>query len=193
MDGAWGGSYQSCRTAMGDMDMRSLMIVTALLAVSACNRGGTANNSGTTANTTNSAAAAPTRADNAVNNAAGNAAVANPADAELAAITKSNAEDATAQAVALPKEKDPDARAATCIVFLGISREQKSRAVGHDDAAMRQAQDQWKSELRQRYSQTEMDQLTGSSVNMLMPAAAAQRDAASRWCVQNAPEVDPEG
>ena len=174
--------------------MRSLMIVTALLAVSACNRGGTANNSGTTTNTTNSAAAAPGKADNAANatNAA-NAAVANPADAELAAITKSNAADATAQAVALPKEKDPDARAANCIVFLGISREQKSSAVGHDDAAMRQAQDQWKAELRQRFSQTEMDQLTGSSVNMLMPAAAAQRDAASRWCVQNAPEVDPEG
>jgi hypothetical protein len=168
--------------------MRSLMIATALLAVSACNRGGTANNSGATANTTNSAAAAPAPAGHAAN-----AAVANPADAELAAITKSNAEEATAAAVALPKEKDPDARAATCVVFLGISREQKSGAVGFDDAAMRQAQDQWKADLRQRFSQTEMDQLTGSSVNMLMPAAAEQRDAASRWCVQNAPEVDPEG
>jgi hypothetical protein len=58
---------------------------------------------------------------------------------------------------------------------------------------MTQAQDQWKSDLLQRFSQQEMDQLTGSSVNMLQPAAAAQRDAASRWCVQNAPEVDPEG
>ena len=171
--------------------MRSLMIATALLALSACNRGGTANNSGGTANTTNSAAAAPAAPGNATN--AANAAVANPADAELAAITESNAKEATATAVALPKEKDPDARAASCIVFLGISREQKSAAVGFDDAAMRQAQDQWKSDLRQRYSQTEMDQLTGSTVNMLMPAAAAQRDAASRWCVQNAPEVDPEG
>jgi|GEM_PF-6531613 len=170
--------------------MRGLMIVTALLAVSACSRGGTANNSSTTTNTTantaNSAAAAPAPAGN------GAEAAAEPEDAELAAITRSNAEEATAEAVALPKEKDPDARAATCIVFLGISREQKSRAVGYDDAAMRQAQDQWKSDLRQRYSQAEMDQLTGSSVNMLMPAAAAQRDAASRWCVQNAPEVDPE-
>jgi hypothetical protein len=172
--------------------MRKLMIVTALIAVSACSRGGTANNSTTTTtNTTNSAAAAPANTASAANTA--NAAAANPADAELAAITKSNAEEATAAAVALPKEKDPDARAAGCIVFLGISREQKSRNVGFDDVAMRQAQDQWKSDLRQRYSQQEMDQLTGSSVNMLVPAAAAQRDAASRWCVENAPEVDPEG
>ncbi len=114
-------------------------------------------------------------------------------DAELAAITSSNAQSATAQAAGISREADADARAAHCIVFLGISRDRKSRAVGFDGPAMEQAQNQWKAELRQRFSEQEMDQLTGSSVNMLMPAAAAQRDAASRWCVENAPEVDPEG
>jgi hypothetical protein len=114
-------------------------------------------------------------------------------DAEVASITSSNAAEATAQAANISKETDPDARAAHCIVFLGLSRHRNSRAVGFDDAAMEQAQNQWKADLQQRFSQQEMDQLTGSSVNMLEPAAAAQRDAASRWCVQNAPEVDPEG
>jgi hypothetical protein len=114
-------------------------------------------------------------------------------DAELGAVTSSNAAEATAEAANISRETDPDARAANCIVFLGLSRHHKSRNVGYDDAAMTQAQDQWKSELAQRFSQAEMDQLTGSTVNMLEPAAAAQRDAASRWCVQNAPEVDPEG
>jgi hypothetical protein len=174
--------------------MRKLMIATALLAVSACSRGGTANNSTTTSNATNSAVAAPAKAENVASTAAAaNTAVANPADDELAATTRENAEAATAQAVALPKEKDPDARAAACIVFLGISRDRNSRSVGFDDTAMAQAQDQWKSDLLQRFSQQEMDQLTGSSVNMLMPAAGRERDAASRWCVENAPEVDPEG
>ena len=114
-------------------------------------------------------------------------------DAELASVTRSNAAEATAQAANISKETDADSRAAQCIVFLGLSRHHKGRAVGYDDAAMRQAQDQWKSDLLQRFSQQEMDQLTGSSANMLEPAAAPQRDAASRWCVQNAPEVDPEG
>jgi hypothetical protein len=114
-------------------------------------------------------------------------------DGEVAAITRSNASAATAAAAGISRESDPDARAAQCIVFLGISRDRKSRAVGYDDAAMEQAQNQWKADLAQRFSQQESDQLTGSSVNMLMPAAAVQRDAASRWCVQNAPEVDPEG
>jgi hypothetical protein len=114
-------------------------------------------------------------------------------DAELAEIQSSNAAAATAHAAGISRESDPDSRAAHCIVFLGISRHNKSRAVGYDDSAQEQAQNQWKAELRQRLSQQELEQLTGSSVNMLEPAAAAQRDAASRWCVQNAPEVDPEG
>jgi hypothetical protein len=35
--------------------------------------------------------------------------------------------------------------------------------------------------------------MVGSSVNMLSQTPAAQRDAASAWCVENAPEIDPEG
>lgn len=112
-------------------------------------------------------------------------------DAEIAATQRSNAASATADAANISRETDPDARAAQCVVFLGISRHHKSRAVGFGDAAMARAQAQWRADLRTRLDQVQTDQLTGSSVNMLEPAAAAQRDAASRWCVQNAPGARP--
>jgi hypothetical protein len=113
-------------------------------------------------------------------------------DAEIAAATRANAESATADAANISKETDPVGRSAQCYVFIGVSRHHNSRAVGYDDAAMEQAQNQHYAFLVQRLEKIGADQLTGSSVNMLAPAAAAQRDAASRWCVQNAPEVDPE-
>lgn len=171
--------------------MRILMIGAALIALGGCNRG-SGNNGAANAAAGNGGAAANqmTPPANAANASAAPAAPA--ADAELAAIEKTNAQEATAAARAVSTERDADARAATCVVFLGISRGANSRDVGFDDAAMRQAQDQWKADLRQRMSQQEVDQLTGSSVNMLTPAEAGARDAASAWCVRNAPEVDPE-
>lgn len=78
-------------------------------------------------------------------------------------------------------------------MFIAISRNLKSRNVGFDDAAMEQAQNQWLADLEQRLGKDGAHQLTASSGNPLLPAAARERDAASRWCVENAPEVDPEG
>ena len=111
--------------------------------------------------------------------------------AEVTEMTRSNAASATADANNISRETDPLARAAKCYVFLGASRNANSRGVGHDDVAMAQAQSQWYLTLRGSLSQIEADQLVGSSVNMLVPAEAAARDAASRYCVENAPTVDP--
>ena len=111
-----------------------------------------------------------------------------PQDAELAAIQRSNAHAATADAQKLARGAEPDP-AAQCIVFLGISRHHKSTRFDLTEEAMAWAQAAWKAKLRQSLSQQEMDQLTGSSVNMLAPANPAARDAAARWCLQNAPRA----
>jgi len=179
--------------------VRITLVAVAVLAVGACGGGSTTTNTTTTGNGAASlnqpapAAIAPVPPPASANIAVNTAAPASAADAELAAIEWSNAEEATAEARGISSEKDPDARAAACIVFLGISREQNSRNVGFDDVAMRQAQDQWKADLQTRMPEQEAEQFTGSSVNMLLPAAARERDAASAWCVRNAPEVDLEG
>ena len=180
--------------------MKKMMIVAAAVALGACGGGGAKNNTTSTTTTTNTVgtaqtapnAAAPAAQPPAAQPPAANSS-ASGADAEIAAGERSNIEQATADARNISSERDPDARAATCIVFLGISRDAGNSAGGFDDAAMRQAQDQWKADLRQRMSEQEMNQLTGSSVNMLMPAERSARDTASAWCVRNAPEVDPEG
>ena len=56
---------------------------------------------------------------------------------------------------------------------------------------MSQAQDQWRSAMAQELGEDGVNQMIGSSVNILSGTPAAQRDAASRWCVENAPEIDP--
>lgn len=109
-------------------------------------------------------------------------------DGELAANQQSNARAATADAQKLARGAEPDPEA-QCIVFLGISRHHKSTRFDLTEAAMASAQAAWKAKLRQTMSRQEMDQLTGSSVNILAPADPATRDAASRWCVQNAPRA----
>jgi hypothetical protein len=157
------------------------MIAAALLAVGACNRGGTTNNSsGNAANATNSAAAAPAKAGNAANGAAAAPAAAAP----------------TKAAAAMP-ENFPGAdlltRGSECIVYLGHSREAKTKAAGLDDQIMEQAQGQWEAALKSDPEGEGWQQMVASSVNVLASVPAAQRDSASRWCVQNAPEVDPEG
>jgi hypothetical protein len=160
--------------------MRSLMIATALLAVSACNRGGSANNSaGNTANGAN-AAAAPAKAGNSSNSATAAPAAAAP----------------TQTAAAMPENFPGDdllTRGSECIVYMGHSREAKSKAPGIDDANMAQAQDQWEAALKADPEAEGWQQMLASSVNVLASVPPAQRDAASRWCVENAPEVDPEG
>lgn len=162
--------------------MRGLMIVTALLAVSACNRGGTANNS--------SAGGTANQAGNAAAPAA--ARVANTANA-AAAVEPATEKAASAS---LPENfpgEDMMTRGSNCIVYLGLSQKANSTSVGFDNVAMGQAQDQWESALKLDQTAEGWEQLVGSSVNVLSGTPAAQRDAASRWCVENAPEVDPEG
>jgi hypothetical protein len=109
--------------------------------------------------------------------------------AELAEIMRQNAADATADASNISREADPDARAAKCHVFLALSRNLNSRNVGHDDAAMRRAQGQWYGDLRSRMPKIEVDQLIASTGNILEPADPVARDAASRFCVDNAPTI----
>ena len=154
--------------------MRSLLLVAAVMSVTACNRG-PANNS--TAN-----AAVPAPAANVAAPAANTAAPAAPA--------------ATATA-ALPDgfpSSDQSARGANCVVYLGLAAQAGARPGGYDSPIMEQAAGQWRAGLMiiGGHSEQEVDQLVGSSVNPLMSTPAAQRDAAAAWCVQNAPEPDPD-
>jgi hypothetical protein len=107
-------------------------------------------------------------------------------DADIAEVRRLNAASATADAQKVIDGADEDP-ASQCVVFLGISRHHRSTRFDLTEAGMARAQALWKAHLRKTMSEQEMDQLTGSSVNMLEPADPATRDAASRWCVQNAP------
>ena len=114
-------------------------------------------------------------------------------NAELREITRSNAEQATADARNIANETDPEGRAGNCYVFIGISRNLHSRGVGHDDAAMERAQRAYYDFLVRRLTKAGADQLIGSSVNPLTPADPAARDAASRYCVDHAVALAPGG
>jgi hypothetical protein len=157
------------------------MIAAALLAVGACNRGATTNNSsGNAPKAPNSAAAAPGKAENASGSVAAAPAAAAP----------------TKAAAAMPENFPGDdllTRGSECIVYLGHSRRANTKAAGLDDPIMEQAQGQWEAALKSDPAGEGWQQMVGSSVNVLASVPAAQRDTASRWCVQNAPEVDPEG
>ncbi len=161
--------------------MRTLMIAAALLAVGACNRGATTNNSsGNAPKAPNSAAAAPGKAENASGSVAAAPAAAAP----------------TKAAAAMPENFPGDdllTRGSECIVYLGHSRRANTKAAGLDDPIMEQAQGQWEAALKSDPEGEGWQQMVASSVNVLASVPAAQRDSASRWCVQNAPEVDPEG
>lgn len=156
--------------------MRVLMMVAALAAVSACNRGGTANNS--TANQADEATAAAPDADAA------------PADS-------SNTAAATTAAVANFPEGFPSddaiSNGATCYNYLMIGIDASDANTGFDGPAMEQAANQWRAQLLQGLTETEVRQLTASDTNFRLQTPAPQRNAAARWCVENAPEIDPEG
>lgn len=157
--------------------MRILMIGVSVLALAACNRGATTNNSAAPANAATANAAAPAPAANT-------AAPAAPAAA------------AAAVAGGPPgfPDADPVVRSVECVVFLGLSRQAGTTPAGRDDPIMEQAQGQWQAALMtgSNMNETDAKQLIGSSVNPMMTVPAAQRDAASAWCVENAPEVDPD-
>jgi hypothetical protein len=158
--------------------MRVLMMVAALAAVSACNRGGSAKNSSNSAKAAESNAAAP---------ATTNAASAAPATAAPAAMASA--------AGTMPQgfpTNEVESDGAGCVVFLGLSMEANSQAVDHDEVAMQQAADQWRSALELKLGKDSSNQLIGSSVNIINQTPAAQRDAASKWCVENSPSPDPD-
>lgn len=138
------------------------------------------------------------KGDNDLNAAAANqAAAANDVQTVANAATGASASNQSASnqsASALPADfpgSDADARGADCYVYLSMAMQTPGNAAGFDNAAMGQARDQWRSDLRLRLSETETQQLTGSNVNPLADTPAARRDAAAHWCVEHAPEVDP--
>jgi hypothetical protein len=127
-----------------------------------------------------------------------NAAAINATAASSVAETTANAPVTAAPsnqvASALPggfPGRDADGNGADCYVYLSFAMQAPGASTGFDKVAMSQARDQWRSDLRQRLSEQETAQLTGSNVNPRSDTPAAQRDAAAHWCVEHAPEVDP--
>lgn len=162
--------------------MRVVMMLAAMAATGACNRNAAA---------TGNAAAAP--------QAAPAAAAPAPAVPPVEMVMEPGATPTTTTAAAgtLPADfpgSDVAARGADCVVYLGMAREAGARPAGRDDVIMEQAQDMWRSALRYQagLDETQVQQLVGSNVNPLADTPTAQRDAAAAWCVDNAPEVDPD-
>jgi hypothetical protein len=127
-----------------------------------------------------------------------NAAAVNPAAASHVAEMTANAPVTAAPsnqiASALPSGfpgRDADGNGADCYAYLSFAMQAPGASTGFDNVAMGQARDQWRADLRQRLSEQETNQLTGSNVNPRSDTPAAQRDAAAHWCVEHAPEVDP--
>lgn len=118
----------------------------------------------------------------------------------LAACGPSGGDDngsATSAAASLPNgfpQAELAARGAECVVYLGLSMQANATPAGRDGPIMQQAADQWEAAMRidGHMTDTEVQQLVASSVNPLSSTPVAQRDAASAWCVDNAPEPDPE-
>ena len=148
--------------------MRNIVVLMAALAVGACSGNQAASN--VTGNASAPAKAA-TQDENAVNAAAAAAATLPPG---------------------FPGS-DLAARGADCVVYLGLAQQAGARPGGRDAPIMAQAAGQWRSALRidGHMSETEVQQLVGSTVNTLTSVPAAQRDAAAAWCVEHAPEPDP--
>ena len=150
--------------------MRNVTILATILALGACSAG---------------------------NNAANNAAANPPAPASTAALSAPEPAAATAASSTLPPDfpgSDLAARGAECIVYLGLARQAGARPAGRDAPIMAQASGQWRAALGidGHLSETEIQQLVGSTVNTLTSVPAPQRDAAAAWCVENAPEPDPD-
>lgn len=90
-------------------------------------------------------------------------------------------------------QADQTGQGADCIVYLSLSIQAKTTPAGRDAPIMQQSSDQWRASIKydEKLSDAEIQQLVASTVNPLMATPAAQRDAASAWCVDNAPEPDP--
>ena len=153
--------------------MRNVTILMAALAAGACSGG----NKGANAVVANAPAPPPAKAITPLTNEA-NAA-------------------APATATALPPDfpgSDLAARGAECVVYLGLAQQAGATPGGRDGPIMAQAAGQWRAALSidGHMGETEIQQLIGSTVNPLSSVPAAQRDAAAAWCVEHAPEPDPD-
>jgi hypothetical protein len=131
------------------------------------------------------------------NKAANNVVVNTPAPVNQATPAATANAAAPAASSTLPPDfpgSDLAARGAECIVYLGLAGQAGARPAGRDAPIMEQASGQWRAALSidGHMSETEIRQLVGSTVNTLTSVPAAQRDAAAAWCVEHAPEPDPD-
>jgi uncharacterized protein (DUF305 family) len=98
--------------------------------------------------------------------------------------TGGNAAAATAAARNIARQTDPNRRAASCHIFLQLSIDHHSRAVGFSEAAMERAKTGFHDALvRQMGGWQVADGLIGETTDSLEAAAPAARDAASRYCM----------
>jgi hypothetical protein len=153
--------------------MRILMLTAAVLAVSACNRG-------------------------AANNSAAQAPAANTATATAPATAPAATASAGAGANGLPDgflSVDPAEQASGCYGFLTVAIEAGARPNGRDAPIMEQAAGQWLAAVpaHASRSQEELREAFRPMIAAMASVPPAQRDAAADWCVENAPETDPEG
>ena len=157
--------------------MKKLMILAAVVAVGACNKSGGSNSSA------NASKAAP------ANTASSNAAAAAPAGAA--------APSATASAGDLPPgfpTEDPRVRGIECMTLIKAAREAGATPGGRDAPIMEQAEGQWRASVTAAGLEEEkLEQGLANFGGALGSLSTAQRDNAAAWCVENAPEVDPEG
>lgn len=80
-----------------------------------------------------------------------------------------------------------------CYLYLMIAAGAADAATGFDAPAMEQAAGQWRALLLQTMAEEEVRQFTAGETNFRLQTPPAERNAAARWCVENAPEVDPAG
>jgi hypothetical protein len=155
--------------------MKKLMILAAVVAVGACNKSGGSNSS---ANASKAAPAASTTA-----NAAAPAAAGSPG--------------ATASAGEMPPgfpSDDLKLRGMECVTLLKAARDAGATPAGRDAPIMEQAEGQWRASVVEAgVTEEKLEQGLATLGGALGSLTTAQRDNAAAWCVENAPEVDPEG
>jgi hypothetical protein len=88
---------------------------------------------------------------------------------------------------------DPVSNGSACYLYLMIAAGAADAATGFDAPAMEQAAGQWRAMLLQTMAEEEVRQFTAGETNFRLQTPPAERNAAARWCIENAPEVDPEG
>ncbi|HEX8257588.1 MAG TPA: hypothetical protein VF589_08130 [Allosphingosinicella sp.] len=88
---------------------------------------------------------------------------------------------------------DATSNGSACYLYLMIAAGAADAATGFDAPAMEQAAGQWRALLLQTMAEEEVRQFTAGETNFRLQTPPAERNAAARWCVENAPEVDPAG